>query len=114
MLALVLLSLVTAAAACGDDDDRRGNLGAACIDHRDCDERCVRGGDWPGGMCTYSCSDDRDCPSGTACVNKDGGICAVTCRSHSDCARYGFSTDYICKSTDRKGGSGDTLVCRGD
>jgi hypothetical protein len=104
---LLLLSMV--ASACGDDDgDHRGSFGDGCADDRDCAERCVKGGDWPGGMCTYRCNEDRDCPPGTACVDKEGGVCAFTCSRSGDCpAGYG------CRSTKRESGGGEVLVCRG-
>ena len=107
--------LLFAVAACGDDDDEGpGDLGLACDNDAQCQGRCVEGGDFPGGMCTFACGDDADCPAGSACVNREGGICGVTCEVHSNCESFGFGPDYGCFETDREGAGGDVRVCRAD
>lgn len=111
---LALLLAVTVA-ACGDDDDENfGDVGAPCESSAECRGRCARGGDFPGGMCTYECARDEDCPRGTACVSREGGICAVICERHSDCEGFGFDSSYGCFDTDRRGAGGDVRVCRAD
>ena len=82
----------------GNDSDL---VGGSCRDSRDCVERCVEGGDFPGGTCTVECRDDRDCPAGTWCVSKAGGVCLLECYVDEDC-RGG----YECKNTDREGTGG--------
>ena len=111
-LGVIAFVLVAGVVSCGDDDDGGGDVGAPCRDDFDCDGRCVRGGDWPGGMCTYSCDFDGDCPDHTACVEEDGGVCAVVCGDTEDCRDYGFEPGYSCAQTDRQGHSGDVPVCR--
>src|SRR5690606_24431132 len=98
---------------CDDDDDGFGDLGSACGENADCRDRCVRGPEWPGGMCTFSCGDDQDCPGGTACVDRSGGVCAVVCETNDDCHGFGFPNDGDCRDTDREGESGEVRVCRG-
>jgi hypothetical protein len=106
----VLLASVLLVTACGGDSvGNDGSLvGGACRDSEDCasDSFCVRGGDFPGGTCTLECRDDRDCPAGTACIDKEGGICLLLCDFDTDCRR-----DYDCKAQDRRGHSGDASVC---
>lgn len=102
--------------ACGSDDGHGGVgargflVGAACDADRQCDSRCVKGKNYPGGMCTVSCRDDRDCPGGTACVGDHGGICALTCGVHRDCDFMGGA--YRCDSKSRTGAKGNAMVCR--
>jgi len=84
-------------------------VGGSCRDDRDCDERCLRGGDFPGGTCSVNCRDDRDCPSDTYCVDKAGGVCLLACRRDSDCRR-----GYDCEDIRRKGGGGRSPVCIDD
>jgi hypothetical protein len=105
------ISLVVAIAAfvaCngGDVGPEGGLVGGPCRDSRDCAERCVGGGDFPGGTCTIDCRDDGDCPDGTWCIDKAGGVCLLGCGHHDDC-RGG----YECKWRDRKGARGDERVC---
>lgn len=100
-LAMVLL-LVAFAFGCGDD------IGAECSQHADCDERCVTGGDFPGGMCTLSCDGDPDCPSGTSCVAEEDGICLLQCEADRDCPG-----GYECDDVRRRGSGGEAQVCIG-
>ncbi len=93
--------------ACSDGVGTNGGLvGGACERNNDCDEECLTGGDFPEGTCSVSCRDDNECPSGTNCVDKEGGVCLLTCERPSDC-RGG----YTCKGEDNKGHSGESLVC---
>jgi hypothetical protein len=111
---LVALALAVAIGACGDDDDDfpggGATVGAACVSDSQCAFRCARGGHYPGGMCTVPCSDDFDCPSGTACVDDEGGICAVVCDFDGNCGSFG--PEYRCDSTRRRGAGGEIRVCR--
>lgn len=94
------------ATGCGDPDERR--VGGECSAHSDCEERCVRGSDFPDGMCTLSCDDYRDCPGGTSCISKKDGVCAMECERDRDCPG-----GYECESTSRRGESGSQRVCLG-
>jgi hypothetical protein len=89
-----LFGLVLVLAACGGDelDDVVGN---ACIDDRDCAERCERGGEFPGGFCTVSCIDDNDCTSESICTDVEGGVCLIPCEFDRDCDVLG--REYSCK-----------------
>ena len=100
---------------CGHDTvGPHGDLvGGACVSDRDCQATCITGSShYPGGMCTVPCDSDLDCPPDTVCVDDDGGVCAVWCGDLGDCA--GFGGAFTCNSVGRKGGSGDTQVCRVD
>lgn len=95
------LSLVPFAAAlfvgCGDDDDQpydacryepqycTGEPGSFCDTDRDCYAGicCTERANCGGGMCTYSCRDDRDCPPDMACEHD---VCFFRCSSDRDCA----------------------------
>jgi hypothetical protein len=96
----------------GDVGPGSSLVGGSCTDSGDCQDRCVRGGEWPGGMCTLSCRDDFDCPEGTACIEDEGGICALGCGSNPDCDMLGKG--WACRSRNREGHSGVVSVCRGD
>jgi hypothetical protein len=96
--------------ACGGGVGNDGTLvGGPCATDRDCAELCARGGDFPGGTCTVPCLDDRDCPSDTACIDKEGGICLLLCHFDTDC-RPG----YECEDESRRGASGKATVCIDD
>lgn len=81
--------------ACADDDDGPdgwgpgADVGAPCSVHADCPTGTCCTSPPCGGMCTYECRDDRDCPYGTLC---EGGKCFWSCRSSYDCA-----PGYSCK-----------------
>lgn len=103
-----LLMVVMALVATGCTDYER-EVGGDCSYHADCDERCLSGNRFPGGMCSMTCDDDYDCPNGTYCIEREGGICAVECRRDVDCRR-----DYECRGEDSQGRSGAVDVCIGD
>jgi hypothetical protein len=81
-------------------------VGGPCGGDRDCDDVCLGGGDFPGGTCSVECRDDRDCPRGTACIDKKGGVCLLLCDRNADC-RDG----YKCDGQGRRGHSGQEYVC---
>ncbi|HWO17736.1 MAG TPA: hypothetical protein VNO30_03135 [Kofleriaceae bacterium] len=107
-LRLVLVLAITALAACGPDEvGNEGTLvGGACIDSRDCEFDCQRSGDYPQGTCTVPCDFDEDCPSGTFCIDTEGGVCLLGCDFPEDC-RVG----YTCKGRPSRGRGGEALVC---
>ena len=100
--ALLLLS-----SGCSEDvgEDSR-TVGGMCTSNSDCRDRCLTGSDWPGGMCTVSCRDDYDCPSGSACIDKERGVCLMECRGDDECPG-----GYECDDEDRLGHSGKRYVC---
>ena len=102
------LVAVMAIFATGCTDYER-EVGGSCYYHSDCEDRCVSGRHFPGGMCTITCDGDYDCPSGTYCIDRSGGICMLGCERHHDCRR-----DYECSRESRHGSSGRTDVCIGD
>ncbi len=104
---LAAFALALALAACGGGVGFYGEVvGGSCSANRDCEERCLTGGDFPQGTCTVSCSSDSDCPSGTYCIRKEGGVCLLGCRDPSDCRDR-----YSCKAERNEGHGGDSLVC---
>lgn len=104
---LFTVSLFSAAACGSDGVGIDGALvGGSCDENSDCDEECLRGGDFPEGTCSVSCRDDSQCPDGSNCIDKEGGICLLTCERPSDC-RGG----YTCKGEENEGHGGDSLVC---
>ena len=108
--ALFALSLLFAAACGGDGVGNDGDLvGGPCRDSADCADFCVTGGDFPDGTCTTSCNSDTDCPSGTACIDTEGGICLLLCNFDEDCRR-----GYDCEDESRRGHPGDATVCIDD
>lgn len=88
---LILLALALTGLSC---DSTSRSVGAACIDDFDCRDRCL--GNWPGGFCTLSCRDDRDCPTDAACVDSRGGICLLLCRDSRECRDILGDNDYKC------------------
>lgn len=111
ILSLTMLTSGLFMVGCNDDVGWEGGLvGGACRDSNDCDpdSKCVRGKDYPDGTCTLSCRDDGECPSGTFCVDKEGGICLLGCELNADCR-----AQYVCDRKDLRRG-GKMLVCIGD
>ncbi len=101
------------ALGCGDDVPGVGNWGvlvggpcsnatAHCADV----SNCLTGGDFPEGTCSVPCHTDADCPTGTACTDKEGGHCLVACDLTSQCRDR-----YKCKGVKRRDKSGEVLVC---
>jgi hypothetical protein len=104
---VVALAAVLACCNGGDVGPDGGVVGGSCRDGRDCAERCVKGGSFPGGTCTVDCRDDRDCPDGTWCIDTEGGVCLLGCGYDEDCRGDG----YECKDRDREGAGGKEAVC---
>ena len=108
-----LVLLLPAVLACGDGrvPGMAGNdstlVGGPCMSADDCDFRlCQEGAIFPGGICTLSCSNDKDCPSGSSCGDFGsldiGWVCLVNCSDSSDCREQ-----WTCESINRPA-SGDT------
>jgi len=98
--------------ACSADSDVSRALGARCDRIDDCDERCLADDeDYPGGFCSVSCMADRDCPGGSRCVDKDGGVCLFECSGDPACEFLDIG--WQCKSKDALP-SGEVMVCIGD
>jgi hypothetical protein len=74
----------------GTEAQRRG-VGAACSATLACSEsgqNCLT--QFKGGYCGVAgCTDDTDCPSGSACVTHDDGMnyCFLICNVKPDCNR---------------------------
>ena len=71
-------------AFCGVDPTRcEGLIGARCGVGDDCDDGvCCLNNDCGGGMCTYLCGQDPDCPPSMACHD---GFCFYRCNADVDC-----------------------------
>lgn len=106
IIALLCLALTGCGDIVGNDS---GFVGGSCRANADCEERCVRNGDFPDGMCTIACDFDEDCPDGSRCIDREDGICALSCDENRDCR-----ADYLCRSQDRRGDRGEAQVCVGD
>ena len=50
-----------------------------------------------------------NCPSGSVCIDEEGGVCVVTCSVDADCA--GFGRGFACDSEGRFNG-GEAPICR--
>lgn len=85
--------------ASGDapDDPDAGALlvGLPCASSSDCgstDYSCHPGA--PGGYCSYYCSADAECPTGSVCspvpFSRISGICMKTCTNTNEC-RAGYA-----------------------
>ncbi len=104
LLALLFVS------GCGSSVGNEGTLvGGPCENSVDCEGKCEKGGDFPGGLCTQECSSNVDCPSDTACIKAEGGICSLACSENVDC-RPGWK----CEPVDLKGDAGEAKVCTDD
>ena len=76
----------TVADVCRFEPDRcpSGEPGAECIDDRDCfGFCCTDGSNCRGGMCTYACQNNEDCPRDMACEHD---MCFFACEFDEDCA----------------------------
>ncbi len=128
LVVLAVLLTVYGAMACGSDDTSNRNhnqangnqssgeeelvgedspvVGGGCFENDACEEICMTGDDWPGGMCTVECEDDRDCPDLSYCVAIERGICLMDCIEDDDCP-----SGYECDDIDREGHRGEVYVC---
>lgn len=62
----------------------RGGLGGSCRGNVDCFEgSCCTAKHCGGGMCTFSCNTDNQCPIDMACEHN---VCLFMCRDDFDCA----------------------------
>jgi hypothetical protein len=106
-VATLALALGGSRGCAGDEAGHESTLvGGPCEHDPDCDDRCVEGGDFPGGTCTVDCAHDEDCPAGTRCVDRAGGVCLLACEHDPDCRG-----SYDCKHVDREGHPGEIAVC---
>jgi hypothetical protein len=79
-------------ASCGDISvvsPTNKTVGSACTANTDCAQMCLQSGHFPSGMCTISCTSNANCPSGSACVDEEGGVCLASCHVDADCAPFG-------------------------
>jgi len=61
-----------------------GDLGAYCHSNAECDTGwCCESKECGGGMCTYSCDRDNDCPADMGCEHH---TCFFYCHNDNDCA----------------------------
>jgi hypothetical protein len=99
-------------AACQSSDVSR-EVGARCTEADECDERCLTSStDYPGGFCTIGCTSRDECPDGTTCADREGGVCLFQCSGNVGCGFLG--TGWRCTEADLRGGSGTkVMVCRG-
>ncbi|MBA2661164.1 MAG: hypothetical protein H0U74_02630 [Bradymonadaceae bacterium] len=82
-------------------------VGTACSRDQDCPGgKCLTGGRYPGGTCTFACDSERDCPNYAGCIDRDGGVCLPYCDSRLDC-RPGYN----CVNQRRRGHPGGVDVC---
>lgn len=66
------------------DDCEDGQAGASCSSNFDCQESCCQdSNNCAGGMCSFSCEDDTQCPADMACEHN---ICFYRCTQDVDCA----------------------------
>ena len=97
--------------ACQSSDVSRA-VGARCSVNSECDQRCLPPGtDYPNGFCTTACTSRNDCPNGTTCADREGGICLFECTVETDCEFLG--ANWHCKAADLRGGGIKVMVCAG-
>lgn len=106
--------LLCALLACGGDEETSTLLGADCNDSADCDERCLGpSNDYPDGLCSLDCSVNLDCPDGSDCIDKEGGVCLYLCEIDEDCKFLG--PDWICRDENlREDQNVQSAVCLGN
>ena len=77
-VAAVLFGALVTASACGG-----GSIGFECRFNDECgDGFCCGSSECAGGMCTYACNSDLDCPDDMGC---DHGVCFFRCNSNAEC-----------------------------
>lgn len=105
------LVISLALGACGDENYDPSIVGGECAVDGHCARGavCLRGSDYPGGMCSVTCSSSAQCPDYAACIDTEGGVCLVRCATNNDCP-----VGWKCKNKDREGAPGKTTVCEGD
>ncbi len=110
---LLLCLALASVTACGIASDVSRDVGARCESRDDCNDRCLppTGQESPAGFCTLQCVDDGDCPSGTACIDFEGGVCLFTCTDNAGCEFLGAG--WGCDSRDARP-NGEAMVCIGD
>lgn len=108
-----VVAILAVLAACSVSSDVSREIGARCDDQDECDDRCLTGGRFPGGMCSRGCDDDADCPDGTACVVAAGGSCLYACGGDPGCNFLGQG--WSCLPERERGGEPDAtvMVCVG-
>ena len=108
---LALATLVLAAAACGDE---KAATGDACAATSDCaDNRCIQGGSFPDGVCTPSCDENADCPTGFSCISRSSGMCLLDCTGDAQCEGE-RGAGWQCRAESLQGdGGGNVDVCIG-
>lgn len=109
----LLLALVASLAACSVSSDVSREIGARCDDLDECDDRCLTGPRFPGGMCSQSCDEDADCPDGASCTVNAGGACLYACTEDRGCQFLGEG--WRCLPEAERGGEPDStvMVCIG-
>ncbi|HHH29316.1 MAG TPA: hypothetical protein ENK57_13365 [Polyangiaceae bacterium] len=86
-------------------------VGGPCADEFDCltGSYCLRGFDYPSGVCTTNCRASADCRGESVCADVEGGVCLLSCAVDEDCARTGYS----CRELDMRGATGRVSACTG-
>lgn len=108
---LFVVMFVPSIAACGAE---KAATGDPCVSDADCaDARCETGGSFPDGVCTPSCANNADCPSGFSCISRSSGMCLRDCAATSACeAERGDG--WQCRDESLQGdGGGNVMVCIG-
>lgn len=105
------LSVVVGLCACDSSDVSRA-FGARCDDRSECDERCLTGANFPGGLCSLSCERTAECSADTACVDREGGVCLARCKVAEDCSFLGTGWDCM-ETAPRQSGETIVKVCVG-
>ena len=109
-----LATIVTACwlLGCGSASEVSREVGARCDMQSECDERCLAGTLYPGGFCSVACDDDGDCPGGSLCAEREGGVCLLGCVEVDDCEFLG--TGWECRDDDAHPSGEPVKVCRGE
>jgi hypothetical protein len=82
----------------------QGGPGGLCSDAWDCaTELCCDLAECGGGMCTFACGGDTDCPSPMRCQL---GYCFYDCTSAEDCADDMLCQEGVCLHGEDKPGKG--------
>jgi hypothetical protein len=99
--------------ACSPSSDVSRELGAICEERDQCEDRCLVGGRFPDGFCSLSCNSDDECPDGSSCVDREGGVCLFSCEDITDCIVLG--EDWRCRMQPERGAgeADEVMVCLG-